>query len=132
MVEGRILLTRSYLLPALHTLTVEGFSEEENMQFFGPCSRLHGHDYRVEVTISGPVDPESGLMMNRDTLDRTVKKHLLEPFDGTNLSDHFQHTTGEALAVEVFGILRDRLPADVVLVRIRLQETAKNSFIARD
>lgn len=127
--EERIFLTRSYPLPALHTLTGEGFSEEENLQVFGPCSRLHGHDYRVEVTISGPVDSESGLLMNRDALDGIVKKHLLEPFSGTNLSDHFRHTTGEALAAEFFAILSDRLPTRVVLARIRLHETAKNSFI---
>jgi 6-pyruvoyltetrahydropterin/6-carboxytetrahydropterin synthase len=131
-VEERILLTRSYPLPALHTLTGEGFSEEENMQVFGPCSRLHGHDYRIVVTISGQVAPDSGLLINRDTLDGIVEKYLLEPFSGTNLSDHFQHTTGEALAAEFFGILEGRLPADVVLVRIRLHETAKNSFIAGD
>jgi 6-pyruvoyltetrahydropterin/6-carboxytetrahydropterin synthase len=131
-VEKRILLTKSYPLPALHTLAGEGFSEAENLEVFGPCSRLHGHDYRIEATVSGPVDHASGLVINRDVLDGAVKKHLLEPFVGTNLSDHFQHTTGEALAVEFFEILKVCLPADVVLVRIRLHETAKNSFIAGD
>jgi 6-pyruvoyltetrahydropterin/6-carboxytetrahydropterin synthase len=131
-VNKRILLTKSYSLPALHTLAGEGFSKEENLRVFGPCSRLHGHDYRIEATVSGPVDPASGLVINRDALDNVVKKHLLEPFDGTNLSDHFRHTTGEALAVEFFGILKGCLPADVELVRIRLHETAKNSFIAGD
>lgn len=128
--KRRILLTKSYPLPALHTLTGEGFSAEENLKIFGPCSRLHGHDYRIEVTVSGPIDRRSGLVLNRDHLDSIVKDRLLKPFAGTNLSDHFQHTTGEALAAKFFEILNVSMPKGIVLMGIRLHETAKNSFIA--
>ncbi len=128
MLTGRTLLTRRYSLSALHTLSGEGFSEEENRRVFGDCGRLHGHDYGIEVTVAGPVDPRSGLLIDRDRLDDLVLARLIQPLRGANLSDHFEHTTGEALAVEFHRLLSPHLPPPVRLWSIRVHETAKNSF----
>ncbi len=127
----RLTLTRQYQLPALHILSAPSLSAEENFSVFGPCSRLHGHDYQIEVTVSGSVDADSGLLMSRDDLDRLVAKSLLEPYRGRNLSDYFPHTTGEALALEFYRILNSVLDPSVELDSITLRETAKNSFIVR-
>lgn len=121
-------LTRAYTLSALHTLAGEGFTVEENRKVFGGCSRLHGHDYRIEVTVRAPLDPVSHWLTSREELDRVVSEHLLHPLSGTNLSDTFRHTTGEALCLEFAALLEGRLPQPLRLVRLRVHETAKNAF----
>lgn len=124
----KLTLTRRYWLPALHTLSAEGFSEEENRRVFGGCSQLHGHDYRIEVTVAGSIDPETGWIVNRDLMDRTVETILIEPLRGRNLSRHFRCTTGEALCVEFMQRLREHFPPELELVRLTVHETPKNSF----
>ena len=124
----RISLSKRYQLPALHQLKSEGFSEEMNLRTFGPCSRLHGHDYEIEVTVSGEVNPGTGILISRDELDRIVKTHIIEPFIGTNLSNHFSHTTGEALALEFHGLLSKQFAPPTFLSGLTVNETAKNSF----
>jgi 6-pyruvoyltetrahydropterin/6-carboxytetrahydropterin synthase len=99
-----------------------------NLRVFGPCSRLHGHDYELEVTVSGEVDSRSGLLIGREDLDRIINQHCIKPFLGTNLSEHFTHTTGEALAFEFYELLSPHLPSHISLKRMTINETAKNSF----
>jgi 6-pyruvoyltetrahydropterin/6-carboxytetrahydropterin synthase len=124
----KLTVTRRYWLPALHTLSARGFSEDENRKVFGGCSRLHGHDYRIEVTVGGSIDPDTGWIVNRDLMDRTVEAVLIEPFRGRNLSRHFRCTTGEALCVEFMQRLQDHFPPELKLVRLTVLETPKNSF----
>jgi 6-pyruvoyltetrahydropterin/6-carboxytetrahydropterin synthase len=121
-------ITKRYSVPALHTLSSEELSAEENLRVFGPCSRLHGHEYLVEITVSGPVDCQSGMLISRDELDEIVHHNLVRPLSGSNLSDRFSHTTGEALAQEFFDLLNPFFGDPVHLSRVRVQETAKNSF----
>lgn len=128
----RMSLTRRYSLPALHILSGEGFTPEENRRVFGGCSSLHGHEYLVELTLTGLVDPASGLLCSRDDLDAVVRRRLLDPLVGTNLSDHFRSTTGESLAVEFFALLEPEIPPPARLERITVRETAKNSFEYQD
>ena len=121
-------VTRRYSLSALHVLSGEGFSREENLRVFGGCSVLHGHEYLVEVTVAGPIDASTGLVIGRDELDRIVRERLLDPLTGCNLSDHFRHTTGEALAGEFFALLQSEIHPPALLERVLIRETAKNSF----
>lgn len=127
-----VLLTRRYALPALHALGNAELSSKENEEVFGPCSRLHGHDYQIEITLRGPVDPDSGLVCNRDSFDRMVQENLIAPLSGTNLSDRFPVTTGEALAIEFYRIILLLVPAPLELCQVRVYETAKNSFVVGD
>ncbi len=124
-------VTRRYRLPALHTLSGAGLSATENESVFGACSRLHGHEYLVDVTLEGPVEGVSGVVFSVDELDRLVSLRILEPFRGANLSDHFAHTTGEALALDFYRILESEFPSTVRLLAVTVHETSKNSFTAR-
>jgi len=128
----KISLTKRYPLPALHQLKNEDFSMEKNLRIFGSCSRLHGHGYEIEVTVSGSADPKTGMLISRDELDRIVGEHILKPYTGANLSIHFVHTTGEALAHEFYRLLRLKLPGSVSLSTLTVNETAKNSFTVRE
>jgi 6-pyruvoyltetrahydropterin/6-carboxytetrahydropterin synthase len=126
--SNRVSVSKRYQLPALHQLKSDHYSSETNQRIFGACSRLHGHDYQLEVTLSGEADSHNGLLINRDDLDRMVKQHCIDPFSGRNLSAHFSHTTGEALAVEFYKLLQQHLPPNLSLKRLTVNETAKNSF----
>lgn len=123
-------VTRSYYLPALHRLFSEELTQQENEEIFGPCSRLHGHDYSVEVTLRGKVDSETGLVISRDRMDELVDRALLSRFRNSDLNEHFEHTSGEALAVHFLQLIKEVLPAEIELRRVTLRETAKNTFIA--
>ena len=84
----RLELTRRYALAASHRLHSPQLDEAENQRIYGKCNNPfgHGHNYVVEVTISGPVDPATGMIANLADLDGYVAKEIVEPFDHTYLN----------------------------------------------
>lgn len=118
-----------YRLPALHALSGKGFSESETQSVFGPCSRIHGHDYHIEVTVEGPIDPQTGMLIRREDFDGLISEALIHPYRGRNLSDFFDFTTGEALSLEFFKLLQPLFQNPLYLRKVKVHETAKNSFI---
>jgi 6-pyruvoyltetrahydropterin/6-carboxytetrahydropterin synthase len=126
-------LTRRYWFSASHRLHSEEMSAEENQTVYGKCNNPHGHghNYSVEVTVSGQVDPRTGMICNLMDLDSFVHEKILERFGHQNLNmlAEFQETvpTTENLCIEVFGVLqRDFHYAQVD--KIRVEETMLNSF----
>jgi 6-pyruvoyltetrahydropterin/6-carboxytetrahydropterin synthase len=123
---------RRYMLSASHRLHAEGLSDEANRAAYGKCNNPHGHghNYVVEVLVGGPVDPETGMVVNLATLDEVVQTTVLERFDHANLNldPAFvnQVPTTENLTVTVFRILKDALPGEVEYVRV--EETENNFF----
>ena len=129
----RVLLSRRYSFAASHRLHSDKLSEAENRRIFGKCANPygHGHNYVVEVTLSGPIDPATGMIANLGELDAFVQQRVLEPFDHRNLNEEVevfrkQVPTTENLCIEIFRRLRD-FPA-AKLEKIRIEETSKNSF----
>jgi 6-pyruvoyltetrahydropterin/6-carboxytetrahydropterin synthase len=128
----RAYLTRRYRLSASHRLHSDVFTEEENRAVYGKCNNPHGHghNYAVEVTLSGPVDAETGMVCDLGKLDEFARTHLLERFDGRNMNalDEFDHAvpTTENFTHEVYRIFQEFAGARVV--RIRIEETGNNSF----
>ena len=129
----RIELTRRYSFSASHRLHSMQLSQEENQRIYGKCNNPygHGHNYVVEVTVTGPVEPSTGMIAHLGDLDRFVTSEVLEPFDHTYLNKDVpafreRVPTTENLCVEIF----DRLKAfpGARLVRIRIEETGRNSF----
>jgi 6-pyruvoyltetrahydropterin/6-carboxytetrahydropterin synthase len=123
----RFELTREITLRAIHHLESPDLSEQENKSLYGKCLRPHGHDYRVAVTISGPLDERTGLVFNRDRFTEILERVLVKPFDGTDLNKHFSLTSGEALAREFFELLQNEFPPGL-LRGVSVQETPKNIF----
>ena len=136
--DGMITLTRTYEFAASHRLHVPGLSQEENLGLFGKCNNPtgHGHNYVVEVTVSGDPDPVSGMMCDLGELDRAVHDLVVDRYDHHCLDTDFDEfrgraTTSEHVAAEVFKRLDGKLPAR--LERVRLYETARNAFeVTRD
>jgi len=124
---------RRYMLSASHRLHTDALTAEENRATFGKCNNPHGHghNYVVEVLAGGPVNPETGMVVDMAALDETVQKLVVQRFDHTdlNLDALFQNRvpTTENLCRTVFEILKDALPAGE-LELVRVEETENNFF----
>ena len=129
----RLELTRRYELAASHRLHSAQLDEAENQRIYGKCNNPygHGHNYVVEVTVTGPVDRATGMITNLADLDGHVTREVIEPFDHMYLNkdvDAFRERvpTTENFCIEIFERLKQFPGAR--LVRVRLEETGRNSF----
>jgi 6-pyruvoyltetrahydropterin/6-carboxytetrahydropterin synthase len=129
----KIELGRRYRFSASHRLHSAHLSEEENCRVFGKCNNPygHGHNYVLEVSLSGAVDPATGMIANLADLDAFVERQVLEDFDHKSLNEdvpafHDKVPTTESLCIEIFERLKSFPGAK--LERIRVQETGNNSF----
>lgn len=126
-------LTRRYRFSASHRLHSPEMSADENRVTYGKCNNPHGHghNYALEVTVSGPVDEATGMVCNLVDLDGFVATEVLSRFHLANLNTLQEFTklvpTTENLSVEIFEILQ-RSFHQAHLERVRLEETMMNSF----
>ena len=126
-------LTRRYLFSASHRLHSAEMSAEENQATYGKCNNPHGHghNYALEVTVSGPVDATTGMVCNLVDLDQCVKREVLSRYDLENLNTMKEFVvtvpTTENLCIEIFEILQ-RTFRHAHLEGVRLEETMMNSF----
>jgi 6-pyruvoyltetrahydropterin/6-carboxytetrahydropterin synthase len=129
----RIELGRRYRFAASHRLHSPALSEKENCRIYGKCNNPfgHGHNYVVEVLVSGKIDPATGMIANLADLDGFVEREVLDPFDHKSLNEdvaafHAVVPTTENLCIEIFRRLKTFPSAK--LERVRVQETSNNSF----
>jgi 6-pyruvoyltetrahydropterin/6-carboxytetrahydropterin synthase len=94
----------------------------------GPCRHLHGHNYKLQVTVAGKPDPKSGMIIDFDELKVTVQKHAIDLVDHKNLNDFMDNPTAEHLIVFLWDKLKARIPG---LYQLRLWETAEYSVVYR-
>ncbi len=89
-------VTRRYKFAASHRLHSGRFSEEENHELYGKCNNPygHGHDYVLDVSVTGPVDTASGQVVNIEALDRLVGQQNLRDFDHQYLNADGKHHSG--------------------------------------
>jgi 6-pyruvoyltetrahydropterin/6-carboxytetrahydropterin synthase len=126
-------LTRRYRFSASHRLHSGEMSPEENRSTYGKCNNPHGHghNYTLEVTVSGPVDQNTGMVCNLLDLDSFVEREVVSRYHIANLNtlQEFAGTvpTTENLSVEIFEILQ-RGFQKAHLESVRLEETMMNSF----
>jgi len=129
-----IAVRRRYRFPAAHVLRSEALSEEENARLYGKCANRHGHDYGVEITVAGPVDPAAGWVIDPERLDALVDEHVLGPLAHTDLSRHPLFADRISTAENVARVVHEQLAGPVEaasgarLLRVRIQETRKNGF----
>lgn len=88
-----IRITRVVGFSAAHRYHSDALSEEENRRVFGKCHRPHGHghNYRLEVTVGGAVDPVTGMVMNLADLDALLREKVVEPLDHSFLNYDVEH-----------------------------------------
>ncbi len=125
-------VTRRVHFNAAHRLHNPDKSEEWNQRTFGKCNspNWHGHNYLLQVTVSGTPDPETGYVIDLSDLKRIVNERIVDRCDHTNLNldvDFLQGilTSSENLAIAFWEELKDALPTGV-LHTVRLYETERN------
>jgi 6-pyruvoyltetrahydropterin/6-carboxytetrahydropterin synthase len=124
---------RRYSLSSSHRLHTGALSDEANQATYGKCNNPfgHGHNYVIELCVSGPIAPETGMVVNLAELDLIVEREILSRYDHMNLNtlSEFENRvpTTENLCIAVF----DRLAPNIVsaqLERVRVEETENNFF----
>lgn len=132
-------LTRVFHFSAAHRLHSPFLDEDENRALYRDCNNYggHGHNYVLEVTIKGPVDPRTGMIFDLVQFDRVVHERVIQHVDHQFIglrdfpdeidADAFI-STSEVITYQIWTWLMDAFPEGVVLRRIRLEETGSNHF----
>ena len=126
-------LTRRYRFSASHRLHSAEMSADENRDTYGKCNNPygHGHNYTVEVTVSGQVDAQTGMVCNLADLDTFMQREVLARFGHENLNTLKEFAdevpTTENLCIQIYEIVQRGFP-QAHLERVKLEETMMNSF----
>jgi 6-pyruvoyltetrahydropterin/6-carboxytetrahydropterin synthase len=128
-------LTISTHFSAAHRLAHPDLSYEENVEIYGKCARPngHGHNYHLEVTVKGEINPRTGMLVDLGALQAAIDEQVVEPFDHTFLNKDIAYfdqivPTAENIAVRIQDLLR--LPIEQLgaqLHKIKLIESPNNS-----
>jgi len=128
-------LTRCIDFAASHRLHAPGLSDAENVAIFGKCNHKggHGHNYGVEVTVTGEPDPVTGMLLDLEALDTVIEEHIMQVFDHKCLNDDVpefvgSNPTSENLTLVIWNRIKDHIPAPARLSRIIVRETDRNYF----
>jgi 6-pyruvoyltetrahydropterin/6-carboxytetrahydropterin synthase len=132
-------LTRRVSFAAAHRYSRPDWSDEKNVSTFGACAwpNYHGHTYVCDVTVTGPIDPVTGFVVDLGFLDGLLKTHISDRFDHRNINldvpefaDGKLVPSGENLARYIFERVSHDLPrpASVVRVTVGEDETLSASY----
>ena len=122
-----ITITKRFKMSIGHRLWNDNLTTEENKKIFGKCTKTHGHNVVLEVTVSGRIDINTGMVMNFNELKKIVNKLVVEKFDHQFVNDievmKGVIPTSENMIRVMWYLIRDELPSGVKLKKIRLYET---------
>ena len=120
---------------AAHRLFRKEWSDEKNLEVFGKCSNpnYHGHNYELEIGVTGDIDPETGFVIDLAVLKAIIKEEVETPFDHKNLNLEVEafkelNPTVENIAMVIWNKLRKRLDVSYE-VSVKLYETPRNFVI---
>lgn len=123
-----VLLTRKAEFSSAHYYWVEGWSEEENVRVFGRCANRngHGHNYTLEVTVAGEVDPQTGFVVDLKELKDILEREVVSVYDHRHLNlevPEFETKvpTTENIAIAIWERLEGKIP-NAKLRRVRVYE----------
>ncbi len=97
-------ITHGQAFSAAHRLHAPSLSNDENLELYGPCHNLHGHNYQFEVTVEGPVDPTNGMVMNLNDLAAIMRTEIWEKVDHKNLGEDVAFLEGVISTAENIAI----------------------------
>lgn len=128
----RVRVTRRLHFSAGHRLHRPDWDDRRNREVFGACSNPegHGHNYDLEITVEGEVDPETGFVIDLKRLKQLVREMVVSDVDHANLNVDVEwmegvNPTAENLAVQIWRRLEGRLDG-AELVSVKLWETERN------
>ena len=121
------ILTKKYHFCASHKYGNNDWSEEKNLEVFGKDYNIHGHNYILEVSVAGPIDPDSGWLVDLSTLNQIVKTKIVNVLDHSQIEVDVDWFKGKQPSSENILIwIWDQIVADLEqgsLYRLRLVET---------
>ena len=128
-------LTISTHFSAAHRLAHPDLSYEENSEIYGKCARPngHGHNYHLEVTVTGEIDPRTGMIVDLGALHKVVEDYVVEPFDHTFLNKDIPYftqvvPTAENIAIHIRQLLQQPIQdLGAQLYKVKLIESPNNS-----
>jgi 6-pyruvoyltetrahydropterin/6-carboxytetrahydropterin synthase len=128
----RVSVYRTAQFNSAHRLYRKDWSDDKNNAVFGLCNNpsFHGHNYKLEVKVTGDIDPETGYVIDLKILKDIIEDEVMERFDHKNLNLDTKefadlNPTAENIAVVIYNLIRPRLDANLEL-GIRLYETERN------
>ncbi len=128
---NQVTITRRATFAAAHILCRDDWDDEKNREVFGACVTDHGHNYVIEVTVSGPLDPETGMIINLKYVDIVMRREFIDAVDHRHLNRDVGFLRGviptaENVAMAAFRRLEPHFkPAR--LVKVRVVETENNA-----
>jgi 6-pyruvoyltetrahydropterin/6-carboxytetrahydropterin synthase len=129
----KLSFNRVYLFSSAHRLHSEDLSDEENISVYDKCNNIngHGHDYRLEVSLKGQPDQETGMIISLEDFDRRVRK-VLDRLDYKHLDlevDFFKsHVSSGEVIIQYLWDELDKLFPSGMLYHLKLWETNNNYF----
>ena len=130
---ARVRVTRRLHFSAAHKLGRDDWSQAKNEEVFGLCANpnWHGHNYELDVTVEGPIEPETGFVLDLKQLRTMVEELVIDDLDHRNLNLDVEwlrgvNPTTENLVVGIWRRIEPELPERVRLVRLVLWETPRN------
>ena len=132
-----IRVTRRYGFPAAHVLSHPSLSAQENDRIYGKCANPngHGHNYGVEVTLEGPIDPLDGRIVDPQLLDSLFEEYIGSRLAHRMLNEHAWFRDRVPTAENIAQVIHRELEAPVAgcttarVTAVRIVETRKNSFV---
>lgn len=129
-----VYITRKENFSAAHKLSRPDWSDDENSKVFGKCANpnWHGHNYNLEVTVKGEVNPQTGFVANLSEIGKVLKSRVIDKVDHKNLNmdvDFMQNKlpSTEVLAIEIWKQIEKEINAlGCTLHCVKIQETEKN------
>ena len=123
-----IILTKKFKFSAAHRYHNPDWSEEGNLAAFGEDHRIHGHNYELEVSLTGGIDPETGFLADLGLIKALVQEHVLDELDHSQIELDIpwfldRRPTSENIIRYIWEQLEPRIPKDISLTRLRLFET---------
>lgn len=127
----QVMVTRRVHFNAAHRLHNPVLSDEENERIFGRCNNpsFHGHNYELDVSVEGEIDPTTGYVVDLGIVKQIVEAEIVDHLDHKNLNPEFRHLTPttENLAVVIWRLLEGHVPGR--LKRVVLWETPRNYVV---
>lgn len=130
--SNKVAVFRREHFNAAHRLHVPEWDDATNRKVFGKCNlpNYHGHNYELEVKLTGEPDPRTGYVMDLKLLSDIIREEVLQRFDHKNLNldtKEFRHLnpTAENIVVVIYNLLRPRIDERLEL-QVRLYETPRN------
>ena len=126
-----VAITRRATFAAAHVLRRDDWSEERNREVFGGCAGDHGHNYTLEVTVGGELDPSTGMVLNLKDVDRVIRDTVIDHVDHRHLNRDVEFLAGviptaENLALRFWEQLEAALGPGR-LRKVRLVESENNA-----